>query len=75
VIAFDPDPDRAGSGGGIDHFGFRLVRPKDLDGVLAQCIAAGGTLIERGEFAAGMPFAYVRDPDGYTLEIWYEPGT
>lgn len=26
----------------------------------------------RGEFAPGMPFAYVRDPDGYEIEIWFE---
>jgi len=31
--------------------------------------AAGGTLIRRGEHAPGVPFAYVRDPDGYVLEL------
>ena len=34
--------------------------------------AAGGTVVERGEFVPGEPYAFVRDPDGYTVEIWYE---
>ncbi len=33
---------------------------------------AGGALLRRGEFAPGSPYAYVRDPDGYEIEIWYE---
>jgi hypothetical protein len=27
---------------------------------------------KRGEFAPGFPFAYVADPDGYEIEIWFE---
>jgi catechol 2,3-dioxygenase-like lactoylglutathione lyase family enzyme len=30
---------------------------------------AGGRLIKRGEHAPGVPFAYVKDPDGYTIEL------
>jgi len=30
---------------------------------------AGGRLVERGEHAPGMPYAFVADPDGYTIEI------
>jgi len=26
----------------------------------------------QGEFSPGFPFAYVADPDGYEIEIWYE---
>jgi catechol 2,3-dioxygenase-like lactoylglutathione lyase family enzyme len=33
---------------------------------------AGGRLLRRGEFGPGLPFAYVEDPDGYEIEIWYE---
>jgi catechol 2,3-dioxygenase-like lactoylglutathione lyase family enzyme len=29
-------------------------------------------LLRRGEFAPGLPFAYVADPDGYEIEIWFE---
>jgi catechol 2,3-dioxygenase-like lactoylglutathione lyase family enzyme len=31
-----------------------------------------GKVLRRGEFAPGFPFAYVADPDGYEIEIWYE---
>jgi hypothetical protein len=41
-----------------------------LDACIAQTIASGGRLIERGEHAKGVPFAYVADPDGYVIEIW-----
>jgi catechol 2,3-dioxygenase-like lactoylglutathione lyase family enzyme len=58
-----------GGGGGIDHFGFRLRRKQDLDAAVEQVVAAGGKLLERGEHGHGHPFAYVADPDGYTIEL------
>jgi catechol 2,3-dioxygenase-like lactoylglutathione lyase family enzyme len=73
VLAFVRDPDNAGKAGGIGHFGFRLAQPDDIDAVLAGALAAGGTLLRRGEFAPGLPFAYVADPDGYEIELWFEP--
>jgi predicted enzyme related to lactoylglutathione lyase len=48
------------------------VDAADIDAAVAEVEAAGGKLIERGEFAPGCPFAYVADPDGYTIEIWFE---
>jgi catechol 2,3-dioxygenase-like lactoylglutathione lyase family enzyme len=72
VIAFERDPRRAGRPGGIIHFGFRLVRPGDIDAAVAAVERAGGSVSSRGEFAPGCPYAYVRDPDGYEIEIWYE---
>jgi catechol 2,3-dioxygenase-like lactoylglutathione lyase family enzyme len=66
----DPrEPRRAGDNGGINHFGFRLTRLSDMDAAVREVEAAGGTLISRGEHAPGVPFAYVRDPDGYVLEL------
>jgi catechol 2,3-dioxygenase-like lactoylglutathione lyase family enzyme len=73
VLAFVRDPANAGKAGGIGHFGFRLAQPDDIDAVLAGALAAGGTLLRRGEFAPGLPFAYVADPDGYEIELWFEP--
>ena len=35
----------------------------------AEARLAGGTLVERGEYAPGVPFVYVRDPDGYLIEL------
>jgi catechol 2,3-dioxygenase-like lactoylglutathione lyase family enzyme len=40
-----------------------------MDAAVREVEAAGGTLISRGEHAPGVPFAYVRDPDGYVLEL------
>lgn len=75
VLAFERRPGDAGKSGGIIHFGFRLTRPEDIDAAVAAIEAAGGTITSRGEFAAGSPYAFVRDPDGYEIEIWYESTT
>ncbi len=72
VLAFEKDPRAAGQTAGIAHFGFRLVDPKDIDLAIAEVEAAGGKLVRRGECAPGFPFAYVHDPDGYEIEIWFE---
>jgi catechol 2,3-dioxygenase-like lactoylglutathione lyase family enzyme len=49
-----------------------LTRPEDIDAAVAAVESAGGTISSRGEFAHGLPFAFVRDPDGYEIEIWFE---
>jgi catechol 2,3-dioxygenase-like lactoylglutathione lyase family enzyme len=72
VMAFERRPADAGAPGGIIHFGFRLTRTEDIDAAVAAVEAAGGTVTSRGEFAAGVPYAFVRDPDGYEIEIWFE---
>jgi catechol 2,3-dioxygenase-like lactoylglutathione lyase family enzyme len=72
VMAFERRPGDAGAAGGIIHFGFRLTRPEDMDAAVAAVEAAGGRLISRGEFGPGLPYAFVRDPDGYEVEIWFE---
>jgi catechol 2,3-dioxygenase len=59
----------AGDNGGIQHAGFRLIDKADLDRAVEEVIAAGGRLLRRGEHEPGHPFAYVADPDGYTLEL------
>jgi len=59
----------AGVNGGVNHFGFRLTEISDLDSAIKEVEAAGGTLIQRGEHAPGVPFAYVKDPDGYVIEL------
>ena len=73
VIALQRDPVNAGKAGGIGHFGFRLESAGDIDAAVQAVLAAGGTLRRRGEFAPGLPFAYVADPDGYEIELWFEP--
>jgi catechol 2,3-dioxygenase-like lactoylglutathione lyase family enzyme len=72
VIAFERNAQDAGRVGGLSHFGFRLVDAADIDLAVQEVERAGGTLLRRGEFSPGFPFAYVADPDGYEIEIWYE---
>src|SRR6266567_8847243 len=72
VIAFEKDSANTGKVGGLSHFGFRLIDPGDIDAAVREVKRAGGRVIRRGEFAPGLPFAYVHDPDGYEIEIWYE---
>lgn len=72
VMAFDRGRKNAGKRGGIDHFGFRLIDPADIDKAVAEVERAGGKLLRRGEFSPGFPYAFVEDPDGYEIEIWFE---
>jgi len=72
VLVFERRPRQAGRTGGIAHFGFRLTRPSDIDRALAAIGAAGGAIRDHGEFVAGEPYVFFRDPDGYEVEIWYE---
>ena len=69
TITLQAGPEQAGVSGNIDHFGFRLADPADLEPAIAAVVAAGGALIERGEHAPGRPFAYVADPDGHVIEL------
>ena len=75
VIAFERRRSGAGAQGGIIHFGFRLIRPQDIDAAVSAVTAAGGTVTSRGEFGTGLPYAFVRDPDGYEIELWFERGS
>lgn len=69
TVTLNEVPEKAGKGGGIDHFGFRLVDKDHLEDAISQVEAAGGRLLERGEHAPGAPYAYVTDPDGYVIEL------
>jgi catechol 2,3-dioxygenase-like lactoylglutathione lyase family enzyme len=73
LITLNEEPSQvqlAGVNGGVDHFGFRLAETSNLDAAVAEVEAAGGMFIKRGEHAPGVPFAYIRDPDGYVIELF-----
>ena len=72
VLVFERDPEATGRGGGVAHFGFRLRRPEDLAAALSAIRAAGGKVLDTGEFVPGEPYVFFTDPDGYEVEIWYE---
>ncbi len=67
AVGLLPDPEGAGSG--PRHIGFHVDHALQLDDVIAGLEAAGGSVVERGEHAPGVPFARVRDPDGNEFEI------
>ena len=60
---------RAGDNGGMNHFGFRLIDAAEMDAAVVDVTNGGGTLIARGEHAPGVLYAYVKDPDGYVIEL------
>ncbi|MGI9592457.1 MAG: VOC family protein, partial [Myxococcota bacterium] len=72
VLVFERRPGH-GVRGGIDHFGFRLTRPEDVEEARREAEAAGGKILRQGEHAPGEPYLYVADPDGNEIEIWFEP--
>jgi catechol 2,3-dioxygenase-like lactoylglutathione lyase family enzyme len=72
VLVFEKDAARAGKAGGVLHFGFRLTRASDIDDARAAVSAAGGVIVDTGEFVPGEPYLFTSDPDGYTIELWYE---
>ena len=73
ILVFEEKRDkRIGDTGGIAHFGFRLKDPTDIDEIINKVIAAGGIIIDKGEFVPGSPYVFFKDPDGYTVELWYE---
>jgi catechol 2,3-dioxygenase-like lactoylglutathione lyase family enzyme len=72
VIVFEENVEHAGAGGGVAHFGFRLLDPADIDAAAAAVERAGGKISSKGEFCPGEPFVFFSDPDGYEVEIWYE---
>jgi hypothetical protein len=34
---------------------------------------AGGTVTDSGHFTPDEPYVFTKDPDGYVIELWYEP--
>lgn len=72
LITLNEDPaesDNAGKNGGVGHFGFRLSGGESLDDAISEVEKYGGSLEKRGEHGPGHGFAYVRDPDGYLIEL------
>ncbi len=72
LITLNEDPAEAasaGQNGGVGHFGFKLDPGVDLDGAIAEVVRAGGALMRRSKPEDGRSYAYVRDPDGYLIEL------
>lgn len=72
VLVFETDAARAGSPGGVVHFGFRLVDAADIGAVADAVERAGGRIVSRGESCPGKPYLFFADPDGYEVEVWFD---
>ena len=72
VLVFERQTNRSRSTGSIAHFGFRLTDPNDIAVAARAVIDAGGSIEDQGEFCPGEPYLFVRDRDGYLVEIWFE---
>ena len=72
VLVFERDTGRSRSTGSVAHFGFRLTDPNDIPVAARAVIDAGGSIEDQGEFCPGEPYLFVRDRDGYLVEIWFE---
>ena len=72
VLVFERSEKVRGESGGVEHFGFRLTDPSDIETAAGEVEKAGGTIVEKGEFCPGEPYLFARDRDGYLFEIWYE---
>ena len=67
----DEERERVGQQGGWEHFGIHMP-DRSADGIGAaveRVKTAGGRLLDRGEHAPGVHYAYVADLDGYAIEI------
>ena len=72
IIVFEEEKKFAGKKGGVRHFGFRLKKPGDISKAVKAIEQAGATITRQGEFEAGEPYVFFKDPDGYEVEVWFE---
>ena len=54
--------------GGLQHFGF-MVSPEEMDKGLMEAEAHGVEVVSTGQHEDGERYVYLRDPDGYLVEL------
>jgi catechol 2,3-dioxygenase-like lactoylglutathione lyase family enzyme len=72
LLTLNGDPSHARSSGvaaGVDHFGFQLAEGQSLEDAIAEVERHGGKLIRRNAPDEWRKYAYLADPDGYTIEL------
>jgi catechol 2,3-dioxygenase-like lactoylglutathione lyase family enzyme len=52
-----------------EHFGLPVADKETIDAAIEAVERTGGRLVERGEHAPNLPYAYVADPDGNVFEL------
>jgi len=63
-----PD-ETTGDLGSVAHFGFGGVGAGQMDEAVRLVEASGGCLVKRGQHGPDEVYAYVKDPDGYVIEL------
>ena len=61
--------DHEHAGSGPRNVGFHVDHAVPLDDAARDVEDAGGTIVELGEHAPGVPFARIADPDGNVLWV------
>ena len=54
--------------GGLQHFGF-AVKPEDHAAAVDEVRQFGAEVLDVGQHGDNALYAYIKDPDGYTIEI------
>jgi catechol 2,3-dioxygenase-like lactoylglutathione lyase family enzyme len=75
LLATDARLDAAGSGFGGITLAHNVRSREEVDAVLAEAVAAGGTLLKAARTADwGGYSGYFADPDGFPWEVAWNPG-
>jgi catechol 2,3-dioxygenase-like lactoylglutathione lyase family enzyme len=69
IFTLNGTADQAGEMGGIQHFGFVVPDPADIDRLIRLAKKSGGRLLRRGRRDEER-YAFLADPDGHTIEIF-----
>jgi catechol 2,3-dioxygenase-like lactoylglutathione lyase family enzyme len=72
ILALTQGPSFAVGAGGLNHLGLVVDSDEDVTKMVERAKAHGGTIQKQGmREGAGVSeaFAYIRDPDGYAIEL------
>jgi catechol 2,3-dioxygenase-like lactoylglutathione lyase family enzyme len=74
INASSEGKENVGKMGGVAHFGFRLIEPVEMSKIQKAITQLGGKPIsEGGSIEKGRLYAIATDPDGYEVEVFWEP--
>ena len=71
LLTLRPTDERVSPDGeGMQHFGFN-IKAEDFEAALAEVKQSGAEILSTGRHggAQGSLYAYIKDPDGYTIEL------
>lgn len=72
LLALSQAPDAPVGPAGMNHFGVVVADDREVELILGRATGAGGSIVDSGRRShegVEEAYAYVRDPDGYTIEV------